>query len=72
MPYRVWKLLTQNQVIMSIFEAIIWGLIRGLTAFVSGFLACKRVIEIVKKGKPTYCAAYCFIAGVITIYLGTQ
>lgn len=40
------------------------------TAFVSGFVACKWMIRIVKKGKLTYFAAYCFIAGVITIYLG--
>ena len=43
-----------------------------VTAFVSGFLACKWMIKIVKKGKLTYFAAYCFVAGVITIYLGNQ
>lgn len=43
-----------------------------LTAFVSGFLACKWMIRIVRKGKLTYFAIYCFIAGVITIYLGNQ
>ena len=43
-----------------------------LTAFLSGFLACKWMIKIVRRGKLTYFAAYCFVAGLITIYLGNQ
>lgn len=38
-----------------------------LAAFVSGFLACKWMVKIVKNGKLTYFAVYCFIVGVIAI-----
>ena len=40
-----------------------------LAAFVSGCLACKWMINIVKKGKLIYFAIYCAIAGVITLIL---
>jgi len=40
-----------------------------LAAFVSGCLACKWMINIVKKGKLVYFAIYCAIAGVITLIL---
>ncbi len=36
-------------------------------AFVAGCLACKWMINIVKKGKLIYFAAYCAIVGIITI-----
>jgi undecaprenyl-diphosphatase len=36
-------------------------------AFTSGFFACKWMIQIVKKGKLTFFAAYCFIVGLIAI-----
>ncbi len=39
------------------------------TAFISGFMACKWMIKIVKKGKLSYFAAYCFVVGLITIWL---
>lgn len=38
-----------------------------LAAFVSGCLACKWMINIVKKGKLIYFAIYCAIAGILTI-----
>ena len=42
-------------------------LIGFLAAFVSGCLACKWMINIVKKGKLIYFAIYCAIAGVLTL-----
>lgn len=38
-----------------------------LAAFVSGCIACKWMINMVKKGKLVYFAIYCAIAGVLTI-----
>lgn len=38
-----------------------------LAAFVSGCLACKWMINIVKKGKLIYFAIYCAIAGAVTL-----
>lgn len=38
-----------------------------LAAFVSGCLACKWMINIVKKGKLIYFGIYCAIAGLVTI-----
>ncbi len=38
-----------------------------ITAFVFGCLACKWMVDIVKKGKLIYFAIYCAIAGLITI-----
>lgn len=38
-----------------------------LAAFISGCLACKWMINIVKKGKLIYFAIYCAIAGLVTI-----
>ncbi len=38
-----------------------------LAAFISGCLACKWMINIVKKGKLIYFAVYCAIVGAITI-----
>lgn len=39
-------------------------------AFVSGCLACKWMINIVKKGKLIYFAAYCALAGLATLIFG--
>lgn len=44
-------------------------LIGFLAAFFSGCLACKWMINIVKKGKLIYFAIYCAIAGAVTIFL---
>ncbi|MEQ9405903.1 MAG: undecaprenyl-diphosphate phosphatase [Cyclobacteriaceae bacterium] len=38
-----------------------------LAAFVSGFVACKWMITIVKRGKLTWFAVYCFVVGTIAI-----
>lgn len=40
-----------------------------LAAFVSGCLACKWMINIVKKGKLIYFAIYCAIAGLVTLII---
>ncbi|MCD4747578.1 MAG: undecaprenyl-diphosphate phosphatase [Bacteroidales bacterium] len=42
-------------------------LIGFIAAFISGLLACKWMINIVKKGKLIYFAIYCFIIGMIAI-----
>lgn len=41
-----------------------------IAAFISGLLACKWMIGIVKKGKLIYFAIYCAIIGIIAITLG--
>lgn len=41
-----------------------------IAAFVSGLLACKWMIGIVKKGKLIYFAIYCAIVGIIAISVG--
>lgn len=38
-----------------------------LAAFGSGFIACKWMIALVRKGKLTFFAAYCFIVGIVAI-----
>lgn len=38
-----------------------------IVAFVTGLLACKWMINIVKKGKLIYFAAYCFMVGIVSI-----
>ncbi|HAZ03414.1 MAG: UDP-diphosphatase [Bacteroidetes bacterium GWF2_42_66] len=43
-------------------------LVGFIAAFVSGLLACKWMIGIVKKGKLIYFAIYCLIVGLITIF----
>jgi undecaprenyl-diphosphatase len=40
-----------------------------LAAFISGCIACKWMISIVKRGKLIYFAYYCLVAGVATIVL---
>lgn len=44
-------------------------LVGFLTAFISGLLACKWMVGIVKKGGLIYFAIYCFIIGLIAIFL---
>jgi undecaprenyl-diphosphatase len=41
-----------------------------LTAFVSGYFACKWMINLVKKGNLGWFAVYCIAAGVFSILLG--
>jgi undecaprenyl-diphosphatase len=38
-----------------------------LAAFVSGCVACKWMINIVKKGKLLYFGIYCAVVGAVTI-----
>ena len=40
-----------------------------VTAFVSGFIACKWMLNIVKKGKLVWFAVYCAIVGLLAIVL---
>ena len=40
-----------------------------LAAFISGCLACKWMINIVKKGKLIWFALYCTIVGILAIVL---
>lgn len=45
-----------------------FALITGfLAAFISGFLACRWMIKLVRKGKLTYFAIYCLIVGALAI-----
>jgi undecaprenyl-diphosphatase len=41
-----------------------------LTAFVSGYFACKWMINLVKKGNLLWFAIYCAVIGVFSILLG--
>ena len=45
-------------------------LVGFVAAFVSGCIACRWMINIVKKGKLIWFAIYCAIAGILTIVLG--
>ena len=41
-----------------------------LTAFISGYLACRWMIELVKKSKLIWFSVYCLIVGLLSIFLG--
>jgi undecaprenyl-diphosphatase len=41
-----------------------------LAAFISGYLACKWMINLVKKSKLIWFAVYCAIAGILSVLLG--
>jgi undecaprenyl-diphosphatase len=41
-----------------------------VSAFVFGLAACKIMISLVKRSKLIYFAMYCFVVGIITIFLG--
>jgi undecaprenyl-diphosphatase len=43
-----------------------------LTAFISGYLACKWMISIVKKGNLMWFAVYCVLIGIYSILLGSN
>ncbi|MBO4612944.1 MAG: undecaprenyl-diphosphate phosphatase [Bacteroidaceae bacterium] len=48
-----------------------WPLVGGfLAAFVSGCLACKWMIGIVRRGKLIYFGIYCAVVGLLLIFLG--
>ncbi len=49
----------------------LWPLVAGfLAAFVSGCLACRWMIGIVRRGKLIYFGIYCAIVGLLLIFLG--
>ena len=48
-------------------DAITPLLIGFLVAFITGFIACKWMITIVKKAQLKYFSYYCFIVGIIAI-----
>jgi undecaprenyl-diphosphatase len=41
-----------------------------ITAFISGYFACKWMINLVKKGNLTWFAVYCVLVGIFSILLG--
>ena len=43
-------------------------LVGFLTAFITGIIACKFMIKVVKKGKLIYFAGYCLLVGLIAIF----
>ena len=45
-------------------------LVGFLTAFISGYLACKWMINIVKKGNLKWFAVYCVLVGIYSLLLG--
>jgi len=54
-------------------ETCISCIIAGfITAFITGFLACKLMVNLVKKGKLAWFAVYCIILGIFLILLGTN
>lgn len=40
-----------------------------ISAFISGWIACKLMINIVKRSKLIYFAAYCFLVGILALIL---
>ena len=49
--------------------ALIVVIFSVLTAFASGCIACKWMIDIVKRGKLVYFGIYCAIVGLLCIVL---
>lgn len=48
-----------------------WPLTVGfLSAFISGFVACRWMIGLVKKGKLIWFALYCLLAGILVSCFG--
>jgi undecaprenyl-diphosphatase len=45
-------------------------LVGFVTAFISGYIACKWMINLVKRGNLFWFAVYCIIAGIFSIMLG--
>ena len=50
--------------------SVIVILIGFVTAFISGYFACKWMITLVKKGNLLWFAVYCILAGIFSILLG--
>lgn len=51
------------------FQALLVGFV---TAFVVGCVACKWMLDIVKKGKLVWFAVYCVVVGIICIFYSMQ
>ena len=52
----------------TMYNAELTPLIIGfLTAFITGIIACKWMIKIVKNGKLIYFSAYCLVVGTLAI-----
>jgi len=47
-------------------------LIGFVTAFISGYFACKWMVSLVKKGNLIWFALYCILAGIFSILLGVH
>ncbi len=50
-----------------ILALVVAGFAGFLAAFISGLVACRWMINIVKSGKLIYFALYCFLLGTIAI-----
>lgn len=53
--------------VSSSFYVIVIGFI---TAFISGYIACKWMISLVRKSRMIWFSVYCFLVAVITILIG--
>lgn len=52
-------------------ETSLWIILIGfVTAFISGYLACKWMIKLVKKGNLLWFAIYCLAIGILSILFG--
>ena len=40
-----------------------------LAAFISGYIACSWMLNLVKKGKLIWFAVYCFVVGIIILFV---
>ena len=40
-----------------------------VSAFVSGYIACSWMLNLVKKGKLIWFAVYCFVVGLVILFL---
>lgn len=63
------KDLTSGEMTGNAEVGIVPLLVGFLAAFISGLLACRWMINIVKKGNLIYFAIYCFIVGLIAIII---
>lgn len=40
-----------------------------LSAFLSGYIACSWMLNLVKKGKLIWFAVYCFVVGIVILFV---
>ena len=64
------ELLKYDSSVANVSVGILPLLIGFFAAFISGLLACRLMINVVKKGKLIYFSAYCLIVGIIAIFAG--